>query len=70
MLKQSKGEIWVGIVGLQFPMCIEGKIKEERDGSVSFIRVVESKDGSGRKERIDTRKEHIIYVSETIEVHD
>ncbi len=61
-----KGEIWVGLSGIPFPVRAEN-IAEEKDGKVTFIRFVESKDGSHRKEKISTRKEHILYVSETLE---
>jgi hypothetical protein len=66
MLKQSKGEIWIGLVGLPFPMRAE-QIIEAKDGSVSFLRLVESKDGSSRKELIKTHKSQIVYISETLE---
>jgi hypothetical protein len=66
MLKQSKGEIWIGLVGLPFPMRADD-IKEAKDGSVTFLRLVESKDGSSRKELIKTHKSQIVYISETLE---
>jgi hypothetical protein len=68
MIKNNriKGEIWVGLEGIPFAVRAED-IREENDGKVTFIRLVESKDGSHRKERISTRKEHVLYVSETLE---
>lgn len=66
MFKQEKGEIWVGLHGVGFAMHAEQKPEERPDGSVSFIRIVDYK-GTKRKERVDTRKEHLIYLSETIE---
>ena len=42
-------------------------IEEKPDGLVSFICLVKYKDGRYRKERITTRKEHIVYISETLE---
>ncbi len=49
------------------PRHAGGRIEEKPDGSVSFICLVEYKDGRHRKERISTRKEHIVYISETLE---
>lgn len=66
MIKQTKGEMWIGLIGLGFAMHAED-FEEKPDGSVSFIRLVEYKDGRHRKERISTRKEHIVYISETLE---
>ena len=43
------------------------QIVEAKDGSVSFLRLVESKDGSSRKELIKTHKTQIVYISETLE---
>ncbi len=65
MIKQTKGEIWIGLAGVAYAMHAEN-IEEKADGSVTFLRLVEGRDGK-RKERIDTRKEHIIYISETLE---
>jgi hypothetical protein len=64
MIKNNriKGEIWVGLEGIPFAVRAED-IREENDGKVTFIRLV----GSHRKERISTRKEHVLYVSETLE---
>jgi hypothetical protein len=67
MIKQPKGETWICLVGVGFSMHVEGEIEEKPDGSVSFVRLVEYKDGRHRKERISTRKEHIVYTSETLE---
>jgi len=66
MIKQTKGEIWIGLTGVAYAMHAE-QIEEKADGSVTFIRLVEYK-GNHRKERISTRKEHIVYISETLEV--
>jgi len=65
MIKQTKGEIWIGLTGVSYAMRAEN-IEEKADGSVTFIRLVDYK-GSHRKERISTRKEHIVYISETLE---
>jgi hypothetical protein len=67
MIKQTKGEIWIGLAGVAYAMHAEN-IEEKADGSVTFLRLVEGRDGK-RKERIDTRKEHIIYISETLEAN-
>jgi hypothetical protein len=66
MLKQSKGEIWVGLLGLPYAMKAQD-IQEDGD-TVTFTRLVEAKDGSKRVERITTRKEYMIFTSETLEV--
>jgi len=65
MIKQTKGEIWIGLTGVAYAMHAE-QIKEKADGSVTFLRLVEGRDGK-RKELITTRKEHIVYISETLE---
>jgi hypothetical protein len=62
----TKGEIWIGLEGLPFAVRAEN-IVEEADGKVTFVRLVETKDGGHRKDRITTQKEHILYVSETLE---
>jgi len=68
MIKQTKGEVWVGLLGANFAMrAVE--IEEKPDGSVTFVRLVEYKDGRSRKEKISTRKEHIVYISETLEAN-
>ena len=66
MIKQTKGEIWIGLAGVSYAMRAEN-IEEKADGSVTFVRLVEGRDGK-RKERIDTRKEHIVYISQTLEI--
>jgi hypothetical protein len=66
-MKNKKGEIWVGLIGMGYAMCAED-IHEDPDGSVTFIRHVEEKGGGKRMERIKTRKEHIVFVAETLEV--
>ena len=65
MIKQVKGEIWIGLAGISYAMRAE-EIEEKPDGTVTFVRLVEGRDGK-RKERITTRKEHVIYTSETLE---
>jgi hypothetical protein len=65
----SKGETWICLLGANRAMHAED-IEEKPDGSVSFICLVEYKDGRHRKERITTRKEHIVYISETLEKAD
>jgi len=66
MIKQTKGEIWIGLTGVAYAMHAEN-IEEKADGSVTFLRLVEGREGK-RKELITTRKEHIVYISETLEV--
>ena len=66
MIKNNKGETWICLLGANRAMRAE-EIEEKPDGSVSFICLVEYKDGRHRKERISTRKEHIVYISETLE---
>jgi len=65
--KGKKGEIWIGLVGVNSPMNAE-QIEEKPDGSVEFIRLVQWKGGYKRKEFVKTRKENIAYVSETLEL--
>jgi len=43
-------------------------IEEKADGSVTFLRLVEGREASARKDRHP--KEHIVYISETLEVTD
>ena len=62
--RSKAGEIWVGLAGGNFPMRAEN-IKEGKNGEITFIRLVDGKDGK-RTERVKTRKEHVIYVSETL----
>ncbi len=59
------GEVWIGITGVPFPMRAE-KIKE-KNGEITFLRLVDGKDGK-RTERVTTQKEHVVYISETLEV--
>ena len=54
MIKQAKGEIWIGLAGVGYAMRAE-EIEEKPDGSVTFVRLMEGRDGK-RKERISTRK--------------
>jgi len=65
----AKGEIWICLLGANRAMQAED-IEEKPDGSVSFICLVKYKDGRYRKERITTRKEHVVYISETLEKVD
>jgi hypothetical protein len=67
-MKSKKGEIWIGLIGMGFAMCAQD-IHEDPDGSVSFIRLVEEKGGGKRKELIKTRKENIVFISETLETN-
>ena len=53
---------------MSYAMCAED-IHEDPDGSVTFTRLVEEKGGGKRTERIKTRKEHIIFISETLETN-
>ena len=62
--RSKRGEIWIGLTGLPFPMRAEN-IKE-KNGDITFLRLVDGKDGK-RTERVKTRKEHVIYISETLE---
>jgi len=68
MIKKGKeGEIWIGLVGVSSAMHAQ-QIEEKPDGTVTFIRTVEWKDGYKRKELVKTRKENIAYMSETLEL--
>jgi hypothetical protein len=67
MIKQTKGEIWIGLAGVAYAMHAEN-IEEKADGSVTFLRLVEGRDGK-RTELIKTRKEHIVFISETLETN-
>jgi hypothetical protein len=67
-MKSKKGEIWIGLTGMSYAMCAED-IHEDPDGSVTFTRLVEEKGGGKRTERIKTRKEHIVFISETLETN-
>ena len=69
MIKQPKGDTWICLLGVGFSMHVEGKIEEKPDGSFTFVRLVEYKDGRSRKEKISTRKEHVVYISETLEAN-
>jgi hypothetical protein len=40
---------------------------QEKDGEITFTRFVDSKDGK-RTERITAQKQHVVYISETLEV--
>jgi len=62
--RSKRGEIWIGLAGATFPMRAEN-IKEAKNGDITFLRLVDGKDGK-RTEQVKTRKEHVIYVSETI----
>lgn len=65
-MKSKKGEVWIGLIGMGYAMCAED-IHEDPDGSVTFTRHVEEKGGGKRTELIKTRKEHIVFVAETLE---
>jgi hypothetical protein len=65
-MKSKQGEIWIGLIGMGFAMCAQD-IQEDPDGSITFTRLVEEKGGGKRKELIKTRKEHVVYISETLE---
>ena len=65
-MKSKKGEVWIGLIGMGYAMCAE-EIHEDPDGSVTFTRHVEEKGGGKRTELIKTRKEHIVFISETLE---
>ena len=65
-MKSKKGEVWIGLIGMGYAMCAED-IHEDPDGSVTFTRHVEEKGGGKRTEMIKTRKEHIVFISETLE---
>jgi hypothetical protein len=67
-MKSKKGEIWIGLTGMSYAMCAED-IHEDPDGSVTFTRLVEEKGGGKRTELIKTRKEHIIFISETLDTN-
>ena len=60
-----QGEVWIGLIGLSYPMRAENIKKQGKD--LVFTRLVEVKDGSRRKEMITTKQENVLYVSETIE---
>jgi len=49
---------------MTFPMRAEN-IKE-KNGELTFTRLVDGKDGK-RTERVTTKKQHVIYMSETLE---
>jgi hypothetical protein len=66
MNSNKKGEVWIGLLGQPYAMRAE-EIKYGKDGKITFLRLVDSKDGSKRTERITTEKKHVIYISETIE---
>jgi hypothetical protein len=63
--RNKAGEIWIGIAGVGFPMRAEN-IKE-KNGEITFTRLVDGKDGK-RTEKVTTKKQHVIYMSETLEV--
>jgi len=65
-MKSKKGEVWIGLIGMGYAMCAED-IHEDPDGSVTFTRHVEEKGGGKRTELIKTRKEHIVFIAETLE---
>lgn len=63
--RSKPGEVWIGLTGLPFPMRAENI--QEKDGEITFTRFVDSKDGK-RTERITAQKQHVVYISETLEV--
>ena len=62
--RNKAGEVWIGLVGMTFPMRAEN-IKE-KNGEITFTRLVDGKDGK-RTEKVTTKKQHVIYMSETLE---
>ena len=62
--RNKAGEVWIGLVGMTFPMRAEN-IKE-KNGELTFTRLVDGKDGK-RTEKVTTKKQHVIYMSETLE---
>ena len=63
--RSKPGEIWIGLTGLPFPMHAENI--EEKGGEITFTRLVDSRDGK-RTEKITAQKQHVVYISETLEV--
>jgi hypothetical protein len=64
--RSKKGEVWIGLLGMTFPMRAEN-IKE-KNGDIIFTRLVDGKDGK-RTEKVTTKKQHVIYMSETLEAY-